>query len=71
MGTGLQYEREFDAAYEALGVLPPTYKPRATGHITQMVELIQRLVDAGHAYPAADGSGDVYFDVRSCPRTAS
>ncbi len=56
------YERAFTAAYEAIGVLPPTIEPRATGHITQMVQLMQRLIDAGHAY-AVDG--DVYFDVRS------
>ncbi|MBY6537386.1 cysteine--tRNA ligase [Rhodococcus sp. BP-349] len=56
------YERSFTAAYDALGVLPPSAEPRATGHITQMVELIGRLIDAGHAYAAA---GDVYFDVRS------
>jgi len=62
-----RYEREFDAAYRALGVLPATYDPRATGHIPEMVELVQRLIDRGHAYPAADGSGDVYFDVHSWP----
>src|SRR4051812_37177412 len=62
-----RYEREFDAAYRALGVLPATYDPRATGHIPEMVELMQRLVDRGHAYAAPDGSGDVYFDVRSFP----
>ncbi|AMY20597.1 MULTISPECIES: cysteine--tRNA ligase [Nocardiaceae] len=56
------FERSFGAAYDALGVLPPSAEPRATGHITQMVELIQRLIDAGHAYAAA---GDVYFDVQS------
>ncbi|GAA2532587.1 cysteine--tRNA ligase [Pilimelia columellifera subsp. columellifera] len=53
------------AAYQALGVQPPTYEPRATGHMTEMHELIAKLIAAGHAYPAADGSGDVYFDVRS------
>src|SRR3954451_9749127 len=56
--------RAFTAAYDALNVLPPTGEPRATGHVTEMVELMQRLIDAGHAY-AADG--DVYFDVRSFP----
>ena len=61
------HERDFSAAYDALGVLPPAYEPRATGHITEMVELIERLVRGGHAYPAPDGSGDVYFDVRSWP----
>ncbi|GIF77085.1 cysteine--tRNA ligase [Asanoa siamensis] len=54
-----------DAAYRALNVLPPTYAPRATGHMTEMHELIQALIDNGHAYVAEDGSGDVYFDVKS------
>ena len=56
------YEREFQKAYEVLGCTPPTVEPRATGHITQMIELMQTLIERGHAY-AADG--DVYFDVRS------
>ena len=58
-------ERILSAAYDALSVLPPTYEPRATGHVPEMHELIKVLIDKGHAYPAADGSGDVYFDVRS------
>ncbi|MGB3442978.1 MAG: cysteine--tRNA ligase [Actinophytocola sp.] len=58
------YERQFEAAYELLGCLPASIAPRATGHVTQMVELMRRLVDAGHAYAAA---GDVYFDVLSYP----
>jgi cysteinyl-tRNA synthetase len=62
-----RYEQEFTAAYDALNVLRPTYEPRATGHILEMIALIQRLVDTGHAYPAEDGSGDVYFDIRSFP----
>jgi cysteinyl-tRNA synthetase len=57
-------ERAFAAAYDALGCLPATADPRATGHITEMVELMQRLFDTGHAYAAA---GDVYFDVSSYP----
>jgi cysteinyl-tRNA synthetase len=65
------YELEFAQAYAALNVLPATYDPRATGHVPQMVELIRRLIEAGHAYPAADGSGDVYFDVRSYPAYGS
>jgi cysteinyl-tRNA synthetase len=59
--------RELERAYDALHVLPPTYEPLATGHIPEMVELITRLVDRGHAYVAPDGSGDVYFDVASWP----
>lgn len=62
------FERELHDAYGALGCRPPTYEPRATGHIPEMVELMQQLVDAGHAYVADDGSGDVYFGVRSWPR---
>ncbi|HEU5471801.1 MAG TPA: cysteine--tRNA ligase [Actinophytocola sp.] len=58
------HERAFDAAYTALGCVPPSIAPRATGHVTQMVELMQRLIDRGHAYPAA---GDVYFAVSSYP----
>jgi len=59
-----KYERQFEAAYETLGCLPASIAPRATGHVTQMIELMQRLIDRGHAYAAA---GDVYFDVRSWP----
>ncbi len=61
------FEQAFAAGYDALNTLRPSYEPRATGHVTEMVELIQRLVDAGHAYPATDASGDVYFDVLSWP----
>ncbi|WP_030886731.1 cysteine--tRNA ligase [Streptomyces sp. NRRL F-5053] len=61
---GYENERAFNAAYEALGCLPPTYEPRATGHIPEMTEMMRTLIDRGHAY-AADGN--VYFDVRSFP----
>ncbi|MBK7623165.1 MAG: cysteine--tRNA ligase [Kineosporiaceae bacterium] len=61
------YELEFAAAYDAVNTLRPTYEPHATAHATEMVELIARLIEAGHAYPAPDGSGDVYFDVASWP----
>ena len=62
------FERSFTWAYQQLGVLPPSVEPRATGHITQMVEMMQRLIDNGHAYAAG---GDVYFDVRSYPQYGS
>ncbi|HEX7404940.1 MAG TPA: cysteine--tRNA ligase [Candidatus Nanopelagicaceae bacterium] len=60
-----KYEREFAAAYAALNVLPPTCEPRATGHITQMVELLGILIDRGAAY--APGNGDIYLEVRKLP----
>ena len=56
--------RLFDSAYRLLGCVPPTVEPWATGHIPQIIALIRRLIDAGHAYPAG---GDVYFAVRSFP----
>lgn len=59
-----QHERAFEESFDALGCLPPSIAPRATGHITQMVELIQRLIDTGYAYPA---DGDVYFSVGEFP----
>ncbi len=62
-----RYERELHNAYAALGCLPPTYEPRATGHIPEIIDLIATLLDRGHAYVATDGSADVYFDVRSWP----
>ena len=60
----MRNERAFARAYDVLGCLPPTYEPRATGHVPEMVSLMRRLIDLGHGYAAA---GDVYFDVRSFP----
>ena len=60
-------ERALHDAYAVLGCKPPTYEPRATGHIPEMIVLIEQLIDKDHAYVAPDGSGDVYFDVRSWP----
>jgi cysteinyl-tRNA synthetase len=60
-------ELEFTAAYSMLGILAPTYEPRATASVMQMQHLIARLIERGHAYPAADASGDVYFDTSSWP----
>ena len=62
----MKYERIFSEAYSALNVLPPTYEPRATGHITQMIELMDQLVESGAAY--APGNGDVYLEVRKLKR---
>ncbi len=58
-------ERLTSEALDALGVLPATYEPRATGHVPDMITLMETLIEKGHAYAAPDGSGDVYFDVRS------
>ncbi len=68
---GYRVEGQFHDAIRALGVRPPTYEPKATGHIPEMVELIAEIIDAGHAYAAEDGSGDVYFDVASWPAYGS
>ncbi|MGA0209148.1 MAG: cysteine--tRNA ligase [Candidatus Nanopelagicales bacterium] len=62
--VAMRNERAFTWAYDTLGCLPPTYEPRATGHIPEMVQLMQRLIDTGIGYAAG---GDVYFDVRSYP----
>ncbi|HHW82521.1 MAG TPA: cysteine--tRNA ligase, partial [Actinomycetales bacterium] len=59
------HEQEFQAAADALGILRPTYEPRATGHVPEMIELVQLLIERGHAY--AGTPGNVYFDVRSFP----
>jgi cysteinyl-tRNA synthetase len=64
---GYAMKRELDKAYDALNVAAPTYEPAATGHVPEMIELIETLIARGHAYAAEDGSGDVYFDVRSWP----
>ena len=60
--VAMRNERAFARAYDVLGCLAPTYEPRATGHVPEMVALMQRLIDLGHGYAA---NGDVYFDVRS------
>lgn len=64
--VAMKYEREFSDAYAALNVMPPSYEPRATGHITQMVELMETLISNGSAY--APGNGDVYLEVRKLKR---
>jgi cysteinyl-tRNA synthetase len=61
----MRNERAFSWAYDVLGCLPPAAEPRATGHVPEMIVLMQRLIDSGHAYAA---SGDVYFDVASYPQ---
>jgi cysteinyl-tRNA synthetase len=57
-------QRAFSRAYDALGCLPPDVEPRATGHVPEMIALMQQLIDTGYAYAAG---GDVYFDVQTDP----
>ena len=65
------YEREFTEAYDTLGVEPPTYEPRGTGHMIDMIDLIRKIIDNGHGYVVTDENGNptgnVYFDVASWP----
>lgn len=56
-----RFELAFNQAYAALQITPPTYEPRATAAIPEMLDLIERLIAAGYAYQAEDGSADVYF----------
>jgi len=56
--------KQFHDDIAALGVLPPTEEPRATGHIGEMIALIQKLIAKGHAYVS---EGNVLFEVPSMP----
>ena len=58
-------ERAFSKAYEVLGCVPPDVEPRATGHVPEMITLMDRLIGSGHAYAS---EGGVYFDVLSYPQ---
>lgn len=62
--VAMRNERAFTRAYDVLGCMPPTYEPRATGHIPEMVALMEHLIETGHGYAAG---GDVYFSVSSYP----
>ncbi|EPH15770.1 cysteine--tRNA ligase [Dermabacter sp. HMSC06F07] len=62
-------ERKFGEIMDRLGAVRPDYEPRATGHVTEMIDFMQRLIERGHAY--ADGEGSVYFDVSSLPEYGS
>jgi cysteinyl-tRNA synthetase len=59
------YEAAFHADEAAVNILPAQVFPRATEHIDEMLELAERLVDAGHAYVSA--AGNVYYAVGSFP----
>jgi cysteinyl-tRNA synthetase len=59
-----KYEQLFSESYRRLDIAPPTYEPRATANITEMISLIQLLIEKGHAYQV-EGSADVYFSAAS------
>jgi cysteinyl-tRNA synthetase len=63
-----RFELAFNEAYAALQIQPPTYEPRATAAIPEMLDLIERLIAAGYAYQAEDGSADVYFAASKWPK---
>jgi cysteinyl-tRNA synthetase len=57
-----KYADAYHADMAAVGVQLPTFEPRATDHIAQMIDMIERLIAAGHAYAA---EGHVLFDIES------
>ena len=61
MEVAQYYTNRYHQAMEALGVLPPSIEPHASGHIIEQIELVKRILDAGFAYVS---NGSVYFDVR-------
>ncbi len=60
------YLGRYHKAMEALGVLPPSIEPHASGHIIEQIEYVKKIMDAGYAY-ISDGS--VYFDVEKYNRS--
>src|SRR5215204_4983372 len=60
-----RYTDSFHERLEMLGVALPDVEPRATGHIPEMISLIEELIEKGHAY--APGNGDVYYRIESYP----
>ncbi|MCX2723213.1 cysteine--tRNA ligase [Roseibium salinum] len=55
---------QFHKDIKALGVLEPTFEPRATQHIDGMIGMIKVLIEKGHAY---ESGGEVLFDTHSMP----
>ena len=62
---GERFIGEYYKDAKALGIRPATVHPKATEHIAEIIALVQRLVDNGHAYPGK--SGDVYYRVSAFP----
>ncbi len=66
MEIAQMYTRRYHDAMRALGVLPPSIEPTASGHIIEQIEMVRRILDAGYAYVS---NGSVYFDVEKYART--
>ena len=60
MEVAQHYTNRFHEAMAALGCLPPSIEPHATGHIIEQEALVRQILDAGYAY---ESNGSVYFDV--------
>ena len=60
MEVAQYYTNRYHQAMEALGVLPPSIEPHATGHIIEQIELVKQIMDRGYAY---ESQGSVYFDI--------
>jgi cysteinyl-tRNA synthetase len=63
-GLAFECEQAFADAYRKINIASPTYEPRATGNIIEMIELIQTLIAKGHAYQV-ENSADVFFSASS------
>jgi cysteinyl-tRNA synthetase len=63
-GLAFECEQAFANAYRKINIATPTYEPRATGNIMEMIELIQLLIAKGHAYQV-ENSADVFFSASS------
>jgi cysteinyl-tRNA synthetase len=58
------YTKAFMEDAALVNIRPPDHQPLATQYISQMIELIERLIDRGHAYVV---DGTVYYDIASFP----
>ncbi len=63
-GLAFECEQAFAGAYRKINIGTPSYEPRATGNIIEMIELIQLLISKGHAYQV-ENSADVFFSASS------
>ena len=62
MEVAQYYTNRYHQAMDALGVLPPSIEPHATGHILEQRDLVQQIIDNGYAY---ESNGSIYFDIEA------